>query len=82
LVIAKDIPHRASPLYSAGMAKPTETEIAARIQEAGKRARTEAEARAARAAKAAPLPHENNGPKGPEPTRYGDWEHKGIASDF
>jgi hypothetical protein len=22
------------------------------------------------------------GPKGPEPTRYGDWESKGIASDF
>jgi hypothetical protein len=20
--------------------------------------------------------------KGPEPTRYGDWENKGIASDF
>ena len=25
---------------------------------------------------------EINGPKGPEPTRYGDWEKKGIASDF
>ena len=22
------------------------------------------------------------GKKGPEPTRYGDWENKGIASDF
>ena len=22
------------------------------------------------------------GPEGPEPTRYGDWENKGIASDF
>ena len=27
-------------------------------------------------------PKEINGPKGPEPTRYGDWENKGIASDF
>ena len=27
-------------------------------------------------------PKEINGPKGPEPTRYGDWEKKGIASDF
>lgn len=27
-------------------------------------------------------PKEINGPKGPEPTRYGDWEIKGIASDF
>ena len=25
---------------------------------------------------------EFQGPKGPEPTRYGDWERKGIASDF
>jgi hypothetical protein len=23
-----------------------------------------------------------NGRAGPEPTRYGDWETKGIASDF
>jgi len=27
-------------------------------------------------------PREIDGPKGPEPTRYGDWEKKGIASDF
>src|SRR3569623_1368160 len=27
-------------------------------------------------------PKEIYGPKGPEPTRYGDWEIKGIASDF
>ena len=25
---------------------------------------------------------ELNGRKGPEPTRYDDWESKGIASDF
>ena len=25
---------------------------------------------------------EHNGPKGPEPTRYGDWERNGIAKDF
>jgi hypothetical protein len=25
---------------------------------------------------------EVNGPKGPEPTRFGDWEKKGITSDF
>ena len=25
---------------------------------------------------------ESGGPAGPEPTRYGDWERKGIASDF
>jgi hypothetical protein len=27
-------------------------------------------------------PVEVNGPKGPEPTRYGDWEQKGRCSDF
>ena len=27
-------------------------------------------------------PKEINGRKGLEPTRYGDWESKGIASDF
>jgi len=27
-------------------------------------------------------PAEINGPKGPEPTRYGDWEQKGRCSDF
>jgi hypothetical protein len=27
-------------------------------------------------------PKEVNGRRGPEPVRYGDWEVKGIASDF
>ena len=31
---------------------------------------------------AAARPKEFQAPKGPEPTRYGDWETKGIASDF
>ena len=25
---------------------------------------------------------ETGGPKGPEPTRYGDWEQKGRCTDF
>ncbi len=25
---------------------------------------------------------ETGGPKGPEPTRYGDWERNGRVSDF
>jgi len=28
------------------------------------------------------LAKEVGGRDGPEPTRYGDWERKGIASDF
>jgi hypothetical protein len=50
---------------------------------AARRALAEAEARRkAAAADAKPRPTELQGPKGPEPTRYGDWERKGIASDF
>jgi hypothetical protein len=50
---------------------------------AAQRALAEAEARRKAAeASATPMQKEFSGPKGPEPTRYGDWERKGIASDF
>ena len=51
---------------------------------AAQRALAEAAERRAQAekAKAGERPREFQGPKGPEPTRYGDWERKGIASDF
>jgi len=55
--------------------------VAARIKEAGTRARQEADARRAKE-QPHPLPPERGGPKGPEPTRYGDWEKKGLISDF
>ncbi|OCT80579.1 hypothetical protein XELAEV_18027391mg [Xenopus laevis] len=29
-----------------------------------------------------PLTKEKGGPRGPEPTRYGDWERKGRCIDF
>lgn len=29
-----------------------------------------------------PMPKEIGGPKGPEPTRYGDWERNGRCTDF
>jgi len=29
-----------------------------------------------------PITGEINGPRGPEPTRYGDWERKGKCVDF
>lgn len=48
---------------------------------AARRALEEAAARRA-AAEAGPRPAEEGGPAGPEPTRYGDWERKGIAVDF
>lgn len=50
---------------------------------AARRALAEAEARRKAAdANAHPLAKELQGPQGPEPTRYGDWERNGIASDF
>ena len=61
--------------------KATPEEIAERIAEAATRANREAEARRA-SEKPHPLPPERGGPKGPEPTRYGDWEKKGLISDF
>jgi hypothetical protein len=45
------------------------------------RALAEAEARR-RAKKENELPKEVGGHDGPEPTRFGDWEKNGIASDF
>jgi hypothetical protein len=46
------------------------------------RALLEADARR-QAAQVAPLPPEINGRReGEEPTRYGDWEKKGLAVDF
>ena len=50
---------------------------------AAQRALAEAEARRKAAeANVQPAATEFQGPKDPEPTRYGDWENKGIASDF
>ena len=54
-----------------------------KLTPAAERALAEAEARR-KAAQASAPPHQKEfrGPKGLEPTRYGDWEHNGIASDF
>ncbi len=51
------------------------------LSPAAQRALREAAERQAAEVKAA-LPHEVGGPKGLEPTRYGDWERKGLTSDF
>lgn len=48
---------------------------------AARRAAAEAATEAA-AAEAAGRNAEHGGPAGAEPTRYGDWERKGIAVDF
>jgi len=51
------------------------------LSEAARRALLEAAERR-KAEKAVERPREINGRDGPEPVRYGDWEVKGIASDF
>jgi len=66
------------------MSKPEhdqEEARSARLRAAGARARAEAEARR-KAAREAKRPKEIDGADGPEPTRFGDWEKNGIASDF
>lgn len=52
------------------------------VSPAAQRALAEAEVRRAAARAEAERQTELGGPKGPEPTRYGDWEKKGIAYDF
>ena len=57
------------------------------LSPAAKRALSEAAARKAKAASdaadaASDRPRETAGPKGEEPTRFGDWERGGIAYDF
>jgi len=62
----------------------TKHETSPKLPSAAQRALAEAEERRQKAAQAdkAVKPKEAGGPTGPEPTRYGDWEKKGIASDF
>jgi len=60
--------------------KPLPAAAQRALAEAEARRKAAAEEARAEADKAAPK--ELQGPKGLEPTRYGDWERKGIASDF
>lgn len=54
-----------------------------RLPPAAQRALAEAAARRAEIeARVARLPREVGGRGGTEPVRYGDWEIKGLASDF
>ncbi|MGX1101090.1 DUF1674 domain-containing protein [Amorphus sp. MBR-141] len=68
-----------TPDYQASepIAVPAETKT---LSAAARRALDEATAR--RAAELAAQPEEIGGRGGLDPARYGDWEVKGIASDF
>lgn len=52
------------------------------LSPAAKRALAEAAERRAKEEAKIAKANEEGGPTGPEPTRYGDWERKGIAVDF
>jgi hypothetical protein len=53
------------------------------VSPAAQRALAEAQARCAEIDRVArERPKELHGRNGPDPVRYGDWEVKGIASDF
>lgn len=53
-----------------------------RLPPPARRALAEAEARRRAGAYERGAAREEGGRDGPEPTRYGDWEKDGIASDF
>ena len=53
-----------------------------KLTPAAQRALDEAAARRAAAGQPENRPKEFHGREGPDPARYGDWENKGIASDF
>jgi len=62
---------------------PSNAPPSRRPSPAAERALAEAAARRAEIDRAAAeRPREISGRKGPDPARYGDWEAKGIASDF
>ena len=60
---------------------PSSAVVQSRVEEAAQRALAEAAARR-ESATVQPLVPEIDGRNGPEPVRYGDWESKGLASDF
>lgn len=59
-----------------------ESQMPKPLRDAAKRALAEAAERRKAAELEAEREKELGGPKGPEPTRYGDWEKKGITYDF
>ncbi len=64
--------HEPLPNHGAHPPEPAPTPAAARPGKADKRDKSGAVGKA----------KETGGPSGPEPTRYGDWERKGICFDF
>jgi hypothetical protein len=65
------------------MANPQPPKSSRPLSPAARRALEEAaQRRAADKKRTEAAAKEIGGPSGPEPTRYGDWEKKGLTSDF
>ena len=62
---------------NAAPGKKLSPEAVRALEEAAKRRKAKLDTRDAK-----PLPPEKAGPKGAEPTRFGDWERGGITYDF
>jgi hypothetical protein len=74
---------RTAPEPAATEAARKQTPERRPLPAAAERALAEAAARRAERERNTAKPsNEVNGPNGPDPTRYGDWEINGIASDF
>jgi hypothetical protein len=70
-------------MVQSGMDKAGKPDAKRTLSPAAERALAEAEARRAEVdSRARAMPKEHGGRKGPEPVRYGDWEVKGLTSDF
>jgi hypothetical protein len=86
--LRKALDQRARRVSNIPMAKPFQKPGAGErrskpLTPAAERALAEAAARRAEIdARAKAMPKEHGGRAGPDPVRYGDWENKGIASDF
>ena len=70
-----------TPKPAKGARKPSDTDAQPKAEVAPKPPQDAAKAENDTGEKAA-QPDERGGPKGLEPTRYGDWERKGICYDF
>ena len=73
------------PKFTARKPKPKPgavTPLQESAEKAARADRSEDKPAGSAAAKPEKRPKELGGPSGPEPTRYGDWERKGICVDF
>jgi hypothetical protein len=76
-------PHDPLPNIPPPLEEPPGGALRKLLSPAAERALKEAALRRAEADRgAAARAGEVGGPAGPEPTRYGDWEKKGLTSDF